>query len=160
MTIPLARQVEEQSRLRDGRIDIWVNSYGGYTHTAMHIIELMEQAKRHGVVVRTIVPGLALSAGSLIAIAGTEGERYIAKRGEHLLHYGQVGSLDQTPQQVERSKAYKTRAFKHILDHYKKYAVVPDLESKISDDGFFVPARDCVKWKLADKFTDRLEVLT
>jgi len=158
LAIPLAQQIAEQSKLKNGRIDLWINSYGGYTHIAMHIIELMEAAKRQGVVVRTIVPGLALSAGSLLAIAGTPGERYIAPKAEHLIHYGQVGSLDQTPQQVDRSKDYKKRAFKAIVDHYKHYSNVPDLEAKISDDGYFVHSRDCIRWGLADKTTDKLKL--
>lgn len=152
----MARAVQEQSHIKNGRIDLWVNSYGGYTHVAQHIIELMETAKRQGTIVRTIVPGLALSAGSLIACAGTPGERYIGKTAEHLLHYGQISGVDQTPQQVERSKAYRSRSFKAIVDHYNKYASVPDLSDKISDDGFFVPSKDCIKWGLADKLTDKL----
>lgn len=159
ISIPLAKQVVEQSQLVNGRIDMWVNSYGGYTHISSHIIALMNVAKRQGVTVRTIVPSLALSAGSLIAIAGTPGERYIERDAEHLIHYGTVGSMEQTPEQIERSRGYKDRSFKSIIKHYEKFSEVPDLQNKIADDGFFVPANLCLKWKLADKYIDKLDLL-
>ena len=144
--------------MRDGRIDIWINSYGGFTHTAMHVIEAIELARRNDVIVRTIVPSLALSAGSLMAVVGTPGERYIARKAEHLLHYGTIGGLAHTPEQVERSKAYQKRSFNNILSHYRDNSEVPDLENKISDDGFFVPAAQAIKWKLADKYMDKLVI--
>lgn len=159
MTIPFSKAIAEQSKLKDGFIDVWVNSYGGYIHTIQHFIELIELAKREGIIVRTIVPGVAMSCGSLIAVTGTPGERYVAKHAEHLLHYGSVGSINETPVQVERSRKYADRNFKWIVNHYKKYTSVPDIEEKIADDAFFVPAKDCLKWKIADKYTDRLTIL-
>lgn len=86
IVVPLIREIEKQSKLKDGRIDLWVNSYGGYAHLAFQIVSLMELAKRNGVLVRTMVSSLAYSAGSVIAIAGTPGHRYIDKDAEHLLH--------------------------------------------------------------------------
>lgn len=156
--VPLVKAVAEQSKLANGRIDLWVNSYGGYTHLARNVIELMETAKRQGVIVRTIVPDVALSAGSMIAVAGSPGERYMSKDAEHLVHYGTIGAVSHTPTQAERSKAYHDRVFRRIVGHYKQYCEIPDLESKINDDGYFITAKDCKKWKLVDHFTDRLVI--
>lgn len=155
IVLPLTLEVQKQSKLKDGQIDLWVNSFGGYAHLVFHIIELVEIAKNNGVTVRTIVPSVAFSAGSMLAITGTPGERYIARTGEHLIHYGRsMGSAEETPKQIERWSAYKARDFKNTIEHYKKYASVPNLDTEMMDDGFFLPAQKCVKYKLADKYID------
>lgn len=158
LIIPLTREIQRQAGKTDGIIDLWVNSFGGYAHLAMHVIELMEVAKGLGVTVRTIVPSVAFSAGSMVAIAGTPGERYIARDAEHLIHYGRTGSVEETPKQIERFSAYKTRDFQRTLKLYEKYAEVPNLDVEMMDNGYFIDARKCVKYKLADHFMDKLDV--
>lgn len=156
--IPLTNEIQKQRRFKDGRIDLYVNSYGGYTHTAFHLVALLELAKSEGITVRTIVPDIAFSSGSILAVAGSPGERYIAKTGEHLLHYGLQGSMESTPEQVKRNGAIKTRGFRKILNHYKAYSNVPDLEDKMNDDSYFVPASKCIQWGLADCYMDRFDI--
>jgi len=158
ITVPLVQEIKRQRERVDGCIDLHINSFGGYAHLVMNLVELVELAKRDGVLVRTIVPAVAFSAGSMLAITGSPGERYIARTGEHLVHYGSVGSHESTPTQVERYRAWKDRDFKNTVKHYQKYANVPDLEAKIADDGYFVPAKDCIKWGLADKYLDKLDL--
>lgn len=152
------KQIQKQRKYRDGRIDIWINSFGGYAHLVYHLIELVEVAKRDGIVVRTIVPNIAFSAGSMLAVAGTPGERYIAREAEHLIHYGQSGSTESTPKQIERWTGFKNRDFKHTLDIYKKYAAVPNLDSEMMDDGFLVPAPKAIKYNLADKYMEKFDI--
>lgn len=159
VVMPLTLEVQKQSKLRDGQIDLYINSFGGYVHLVNHIIELVEIAKRNDVIVRTIVPSAAFSAGSMLAITGTPGERYIARDAEHLIHYGTaMGTREETPKQVERWSQYKTRDFKRSLVHYQKYANVPNLDVEMMDDGWFIPAAKCIKYKLADKFMDKFDI--
>jgi ATP-dependent protease ClpP protease subunit len=156
--IPLTKEIANQSEKVDGRIDLYINSMGGYAHLVLHMVELVELAKANGVEVRTIVPNMAFSAGSILAVTGTPGERYIAKNAEHLIHYGQIASMESTPQQVERYRKWKDRYFKSTVAHYKKYANIPNIDQEMLDDGWFVPAKDAIKYKLADKFMDKLEL--
>jgi ATP-dependent protease ClpP protease subunit len=158
IVVALTREIQAQRMFKKGHIDLWINSFGGYGHLVDHLIELVEIAKRDGVKVRTMVPAVAFSAGSMLAIAGTPGERYISRGGEHLIHYGSIGSVETTPEQIARFTAYKTRNFKAALSHYKKYANVPDLDNHMLDDGFFVPAQKALKWKLADQYLDKLDI--
>lgn len=158
LVIPLTKEIQKQRRLRDGRIDLYINSFGGYAHLVFHLVSLVETAKRDGITVRTVVPSVAFSAGSMLAVTGTPGERYIEKTAEHLLHYGATGSQETTPVQIERMSAYKNRDFRKTLKHYQHYADVPNLEEKMADDGFFVPARDCIKWGLADKYMEKFDI--
>lgn len=156
--VPLTQEIRKQSELKNGYIDLYINSCGGYLHLVNHMTELVELAKANGVVVRTIVPDIAFSAGSMLAITGTVGERYIGRRAEHLIHYGQIMSFETTEQQIDRFTAHKKRIFKGNLDHYKKYCNVPDLDQQMLDDGFFVTAKDAIKWGMADKYIEKLEL--
>lgn len=158
IVLELTKEIQKQRRLRYGRLDLWVNSFGGYGHLVDHIIELVELAKREDIVVRTIVPDIAASAGSMLAVTGTPGERYIARNAEHLIHYGRLGSEESTPKQIERTTAWKTRDFKNTLAHYRKYTNVPDIDMEMMDDGFFVPANRCIKYKLADHYMDKFDI--
>lgn len=156
--LPLTECIGKQSELKDGRIDLYINSVGGYLHLLRHMVELVEIAKSQGVTVRTIVPEMAFSAGSMLAITGTPGERYIGREAEHLIHYGQIMSFETTPEQIKRFTAFKERKMKSNLAHYKKYAEVPDIDNKMLDDGFFVPAPQAIRWGLADKYMDKLVI--
>ena len=156
--LPLIDETKRQAKLKDGSINLWINSYGGYRHLVFQIISLVEMAKRNGVVVRTIVNDIAYSAGSILAVTGSPGERYIERTAEHLCHYGFTGSNESTPAQVERNYAQKNEGFKKILNHYKKYTDIPDIEMAMNDDSFYIPAAKCIRYGLADKYLDKLEL--
>lgn len=158
LIIPLTRQIQKERSNKNGRIDLYINSFGGGLYLVQHLIELVEMAKRDGTVVRTMVMSAAYSAGSILAITGTPGERYIAKDAQHLLHYGQNGSINSTPTQVERQSEYNNSMFRWNVNHYKKYADVPNLEEQMSDDHFFVTARNAIKWGLADKYLEKFDM--
>lgn len=158
VVLSLTKEIQRQRRYRDGRIDLYINSFGGYRHLVFQLISLVETAKREGIVVRTIVPDVAYSAGSILAVTGTPGERYIEKTAEHLIHYGLTGSSETTPEQVERNYIQKNQGFKKIRQHYEKYANVPDLEQLMNDDSAYIPAAKCIKWGLADKLMDKFDV--
>lgn len=158
IVLPLTLEVAKQSKEKEGRIDLYINSMGGYGHLLYHMVELVEAARRQGVTVRTIVTNSAFSAGSMLAITGTPGERYISRTGSHLIHYGSIASFESTPAQIERYRKWKNKFFADNVALYKKYAEVPNLEQHISDDGFFVTAAESIKWKLADKYMDKLEI--
>lgn len=155
--LPLTKKIEELAPLKEATIDIYINSPGGYCDIMWHIINLIEIAKKKGIKVRTIVMGEACSAASMTAITGSEGERYIDPHAEHLPHYGQAwGYRAKTPLQMDRGSDYTKRHFKRLLDHYKKYANVPDLDEQIKDDLYFIPANLCIKYGLADKYVEEL----
>lgn len=158
--VPFIRQIQYQKTLREGRIDLYVNSFGGYTHLAFQMIGLMEVAKREDITVRTIVQDAAFSCGSLIAVAGTPGHRYIEKTAQHLTHYGSVGSIESTPEQAARVYEEKARHFKKMRQHYLTYTDVDpvELDRLMNDDQGYIPATKCVKWGFADYYMDRFEI--
>lgn len=159
--IPFHRAISEQSDRARGRavIDIFVNSHGGLAHVAFHIVEMMELAKAEGIIVRTAVTSIAYSAGSIIAVAGTPGARYIAKPAQHLVHYGSAPSYDTSPQQAARNHNSKQEFFKTILNHYKKYCDIPDLEQNLVTDDWYIPSAKAKKWGMADEYLDKFVVI-
>lgn len=157
--IPLGSAIRAQSELRDGRIDLYVNSYGGNAHLLMHVIEMIEMAKRNDVVVRTMVTGAAYSAGSMVAVAGTPGERYISKEAMHLVHYGNSGGDgDETPLQAQRRHDANQVMFRQVIKHYQKHCDIPDLEDNILDDNWYITATQAKRWNMADKYLDRFKM--
>lgn len=160
--IPLTHAVRNQGELKESerRIDLFVNSYGGNAHVLMHILELVEMAKRESITVRTIVTGAAYSAGSMLAVAGTHGERYIAKNAMHLAHYGNSGADgDETPLQAQRRHDANQIMFKQVVKHYQDHCDIPDLESNLLDDNWYITAAQAKRWGMADKYLDKFQLL-
>ena len=160
LVLPLTLEVQRQRKYRDGRIDLYINSFGGYAHLVFHMISLLEIAKRDGITVRTIVPDIAYSAGSILAVTGTPGERYIERSAEHLIHYGRQGSVETTPEQLERNHIQKTAHFKRIKQHYAQYTnlAASDLDKLMNDDSAFIAGPKCIKSGLADKHMDKFDI--
>jgi len=154
--IPLTKEIQRQRTVDNGRIDLYINSSGGNFYLMQHLVHLVEKAKDCGICVRTIVMSMAYSAGSMLAITGSE--RYIAKGAEHLIHYGSNGGVNTTPVQAKRQAQSNDRAFRYNVNHYKKYANVPDLEKHIADDNFYVTAAQAIKWDLADFYLEKLDI--
>lgn len=158
IVIPLTNKIEELARQKKPEaIEIWINSHGGNAELCLHLCTLVEHAKNKGITVKTIVANVANSAGSILAITGTVGERYIAPEAEHLIHYGQFdGYRKTTPLQIDRTTQHYKRWNRILVAHYQKYSHVPDLEEHIKDDNFWIEASKCIKWGLADKYIDQL----
>lgn len=155
IVIPFTKKIEDLSKEKEASVEFYINSRGGDGWLLFHLVALFERAKAKGIVVKTFVPTIAFSAGSMLAIAGTKGERYISPMAEHLPHYGTVyGWPKKTPLQLERESAYYKRWFKKGIDHYKKYSNIPKIEEELKDDSFFIPASKCIRWGLADKYMD------
>lgn len=158
--LPLIRQIQHQRTLRYPRIDLHINSHGGYKHLVFQLVSLVEMAKRDDITVRTIVSDVAYSAGSVLAIAGTPGERYIEPTAEHLIHYGLTGSMETTPEQLERNFQAKNFGFKKIRAHYLKYSqlTAEELDRLMNDDSAYINARKSIKAGLADHYTTKFDI--
>jgi len=140
----------KQVNVADGHIDLIINSVGGYAHVLRQMLDIMAIGESYGVVYRTVVMGHACSAGSMLAVAGTKGYRYISPTAKHLVHYGYTGSDEATPLQAERNQKYKDEHWQFVLNHYKAHAKIPRLEKQLADDHLWLNADEALNWKLAD----------
>ena len=147
--------VKNESKKKNGKIVIDINSYGGYTHILYQLLAIIENAKAAGVVVETRALGVAMSCGSILAASGTKGHRFIGENTTHLCHLGSAAFRVRTDLQLDRLYKDGKMHFNRIRNLYTKYAKIPDLENVIKDDALFIYDEQCVEWGLADKFYEQ-----
>jgi ATP-dependent protease ClpP protease subunit len=150
--------IDSQKKLKEGKIIFDINSIGGSGQILMSFINLIEKAKKEGVIVETIVQCKGSSCGSMLACSGTVGHRYISEYAEHLCHFGSGWSKWASPTQIERGAEYALRWQNNAKAMYKKYCeptaqegYITKLFENMKDDCFYVPAEECIKYGLADK---------
>jgi ATP-dependent Clp protease protease subunit len=74
---------ENMSTVKDKRLTLYINSYGGDLYQAFGLIDMMNKSKYP---IITIGIGSIMSAGFLIFAAGTKGHRYIAENTGIMCH--------------------------------------------------------------------------
>lgn len=157
--LPLIRtEIDRQKILKDGKIVFSINSEGGYMYILTSLLNLIDYAKKEGVIVETVVEFMAYSCGSLLACSGSVGHRYIAKYAEHLCHFPRGSFYSATPTQADRNANYLKRCMQNVKDMYKsncketaQKSYIEKLFYNMKDDCFYIPAKECIKYGLADK---------
>ena len=147
--------VKNESKKKNGKIVIDINSHGGYTRILYQLLSIIENAKAAGVVVETRALSVAMSCGSILAASGTKGHRFIGENTTHLCHLGSSGFRVDTDTQLDRLYKNSKTHFNRIRNLYTKYAKIPDLENAIKDDALFIYDEQCIEWGLADKFYEQ-----
>lgn len=142
--------IDEQSKLKDGRIDVIINSDGGYVDVLKSYLDAFDFAKNAGVIVATRVSGTAASCGSLLAIAGTPGYRTMSKDSYHYIHVGSAGATGRTSVAFDRWANYAKTHFEWVESQYRKYAKIPGLKKKLEHDSLFVNFEEALEWRLID----------
>lgn len=148
----LYEMIEDQADKRDPRVNVIINSYGGFTDVLKAFMDAFEYGKNEGVTVATYVSGFAGSCASLLAVSGSKGYRFVSEHSQHYLHLGAGWSL--TAKSVEESRRIfesNRNHFEFVKGTYERLAKVPDIAEKLRDDHLFVDAKTSVKWGLADK---------
>lgn len=150
--------ITTQKTLKNGKIIFDINSNGGYNYILTSLINLIEKAKKDGVIVETVVHFMAYSCGSMLACSGTVGHRYISEYAEHLCHFARGTDFSATPMQIQRNADQFLRLQNNIKQMYKKYCestaqkgCITKLFENMKDDCFYIPAKECIKYGLADK---------
>jgi ATP-dependent protease ClpP protease subunit len=144
--------INEQKDKKAGKIIFDICSNGGYAYILKELLNRVEYAKSQDIIVETIVRSQAYSCGSMLAISGTKGHRYIGEYAEHLVHLGSAGMRVQDNTEFSRMKDYIQRHFDFVKNVYKKYANIENLDTKIENDSWYIYGEDCIKQGMADKF--------
>ena len=143
---------EQKNKKEGGKIIFDICSNGGYAYILKELLNRVEYAKSQNIIVETIVRSQAYSCGSMLAISGTKGHRYIGEYAEHLVHLGSVGMRVQNNTELSRINNRLQRHFDFAKNIYKKYANIENLDTKIEDDSWYIYGEDCIKQDMADKF--------
>lgn len=149
--VPFIEAVKKQNNKVDKEImNIYITSPGGYVKYGFDLIAHIERAKAKGIQVNTYVTSEACSCGSLIAVTGSK--RYIGERAYHLLHFMRGGDYAHNPIMAQRNAENHKFWQAKLVEIYKKYTKVKDIEEKLLADNFMVNgSAACIKAGLADK---------
>lgn len=72
-------------------LEVYLQTPGGSISVAQSILSLLKMARAKGAIIKTINLSNASSCGSLLAVSGTRGYRYMAEDAYNLIHYGSRG---------------------------------------------------------------------
>ena len=130
---------------------IYILSYGGQLDQIMTLIDVINLSKMK---IKTINLGVCASAGCLLLMSGTTGERYAVKNSWGLVHQGSGGASG-TASMVEA----QTQNYKKILEMVKKLIlektnITPTQYSKKKLQEWYVYGEDMIKLGIVDHIVD------
>ncbi len=132
----------------DKAISFYINSPGGSVTAGMAIYDTMQFIRPD---IHTIVLGQAASMGSLLAMSGTAGHRFILPNARHMIHQplggasGQATDVEIQARELLRWKKVLTEIYvRHTGKSYDQ--LTQDMERD-----FFMTADEAVIYGLADK---------
>jgi ATP-dependent Clp protease protease subunit len=145
------------------KVHVFINSPGGDVVEAFKLIDMMELAKQR-IPVRTIVFGEAKSAGLLIAMAGTQGERYISRNSSVMSHQASMYMSNMNGRIADFEAIYEDfkKTTDSILSHYiactglSMEVIKADLMSH--SDTALTP-EEAIRYSLLDKFLHEHNIL-
>lgn len=132
----------------DKPVNFYINSPGGSVTAGMAIYDTMKFIKPE---IHTIVMGQAASMGSLLAMAGEPGKRYILPNARHMIHQplggasGQATDVEIQARELLRWKSVLTDIY---VTHTKQQR---DILVKDMERDCFMTATEAVTYGLADK---------
>lgn len=118
-------------------VTIYINSGGGYLHTALQIINAMNECKAP---IKTVVDAFAASAATLIFLAGDQHE--IADHSTFMCHHWHGGSCGKGHEIVAEIEA--KRAIYDALAHesYKGFLSDAEIDQMIAGKDFWFSAAE------------------
>ena len=148
----VAQMLFLESEDPDKPINFYINSPGGSVTAGMSIYDTMQFIRCP---IHTIVLGQAASMGSLLAMAGAHGHRFILPNARHMIHQPLGGASGQATD-VEIQARELLRWKKVLTDIYATHTSkdYSELEKDMERDNFMT-AEDAVAYGLADKVIDK-----
>jgi len=137
-------------------LTLYINSHGGSLLDAFALIEVMRKSKRK---IRTVGIGSVMSAGFLIFVSGTKGERYITKTASTLCHQlsteieGKHHDINSYYKETERNNQNMVEILSESCELDKneiKKILLPPTD-------VWLTANEMVQFKLADKYYEDLK---
>lgn len=137
-----------ESENPDKAVNLYINSPGGSVTAGMAIYDTMQFIKCP---VHTIVMGQAASMGSLLAMAGEPGHRFILPNARHMIHQPLGGASGQaTDVEIQARELLRWKSV--LTDIYVTHTGRDrDTLSKDMERDFFMTAAEAVEYGLADK---------
>lgn len=157
--IEVSKQILYYNRMDAGKpveerkkIFLYIYSYGGDLSAVYSTVAVCEASATP---VITVNMGVAMSAGLLLLLAGTQ--RYCLRRSQALIHTGSAG-IQGTFEQIEENQ----KSYKRMIEDMKKYILS---RTKIDDKTFnknrtkdwYVTDEEQVSYGIVDKIVSSLD---
>jgi ATP-dependent Clp protease, protease subunit len=151
----VAQLIHLESDDPDKDIAVYVNSPGGSLHAGLAIYDAMQYVKPD---VSTLCYGMAMSAGSLILTAGSEGKRYSLPNSRILIHQPSSGFQGQsTDIEIHAKEILELR--RRLEEIYSRHT--GQSREQVHDDmerDRFFSAQQAVEYGLVDKIISEREL--
>lgn len=153
-SLVVAQMLFLESEQPEKAINFYINSPGGSVTAGMSIYDTMQFIKSP---VHTIVMGQAASMGSLLAMSGEKGHRYILPNARHMIHQPLGGASGQATD-VEIQARELLRWKEVLLTVYVRHTgrALDKLRHDMERDNFMT-AEQSVEYGLADRIIDHRE---
>ena len=129
-------------------INIYINSPGGYIHSALAIYNTMNYVRPD---IRTIAFGCAASAATLILAAGTKGKRVALPDTKIMLHQGKAGTEGQIADiQIAAKELMRTQD--RLFEIYSELTgQTPEKVALDLDRDYWMTPQEAVEYGLIDE---------
>lgn len=150
----LVKIINQQKSLKNGKIDFYINSYGGYCSELYSILSLVSLAKSNGIKINTFNMGIAYSCASILSVVGDE--RKMFKCAKNLMHLGETFSASSTFMQLDRNHKRQKDHFNNIVSMYATHTKLTEkkIRELMSDNCCYLNSNECLKFGLVDEVCD------
>lgn len=133
-------------------IKLYINSPGGSVYAGLAMYDTMQYVKPD---VSTIVVGMAMSMGAVLAASGAKGKRFVLPNSKIMIHQGSAG-FSGTPADIEIT-AREVISVRKRLDEILSDHTGRPLEqvTKDTDRDYYLSAEEALKYGLVDKIIKR-----
>lgn len=133
---------------KDDKITVIINSPGGSVYDGLGVFDAMQNVKNRGIVVSTMVMGVAWSMGAILLMGGTEGERYATPNASVLIHEISHWTEGKTPMIMDDLEEMKRMQQKldGIIGEYSN----PKLVEMCNRKDLWLTAEQAVDWNIVD----------
>jgi len=131
-------------------LNLVVNSPGGSLNDAYAVIDIMQSSQ---IPVRTIGLGQIQSAGLMIFLAGSPGERILTPNTSIMSHQYSWGSMGKHNELIAIRKEFDL-TYDRMLNHYKKHTKLSLADIKkylLPSEDVYLSAEEALKYKICDK---------
>lgn len=136
------------------KLNVRLYTGGGSVMDAWEAVGIIEEMRSRGIVISTRCYGLAASAGVILLVAGDEGERYVNKHAEIMMH--KVWSFSMFKLDTPDSAEDTAETLKHFQKNINNWIIsrskltMEEIEECIFKRDFWMTGEQAVEFGLAD----------
>jgi len=147
-----AKTIDRAHETGQTMIPVVIDSYGGHVYALLSMIDTM---KRSELPITTIIRGKAMSCGSVLAMCGAKGWRFMAENATLMLHdvstssFGKANDLKVSADECERLNKIIYEIYDRVTDNADGYFDRLVKERNRAD--WYFTAQEALQAKLIDQ---------